>query len=178
MGTLLSLFPLSLSSTLRPNPSSSTFRTQLSNPIFYPLLSSATHRKSQRFHFPSKTIAFGSNTNDPKESLFLDENGGVDDTDGYLNYLSLEYDSVWDTKPSWCQPWTIILTGASVIACSWLIWNSVVVTVVILLLICTWWYIFLYSYPQAYSEMIAERRKRVASGVEDTFGLGNGSDLS
>uniref|UniRef100_A0A453H5I4 Uncharacterized protein n=1 Tax=Aegilops tauschii subsp. strangulata TaxID=200361 RepID=A0A453H5I4_AEGTS len=21
--------------------------------------------------------------------------------DGYLNYLSLEYDSVWDTKPAW-----------------------------------------------------------------------------
>lgn len=47
-----------------------------------------------------------------------------------------------------CQPWTIILTGASVIASSWLIWHSVVVTVVILSLICTWWYIFLYSYPQ------------------------------
>ena len=109
MGTL-SLFPLSLSSTLRPNPSSSTFRTQLSNPIFYPLLSSTTHRNSQRFHFPSKTIAFGSNTNDPKESLFLDENGGVDDMDGYLNYLSLEYDSVWDTKPSW---WIFLFMGLS-----------------------------------------------------------------
>lgn len=35
------------------------------------------------------------------ESLFLDENGVVDDMDGYLNYLSLEYDSVWDTKPAW-----------------------------------------------------------------------------
>lgn len=35
------------------------------------------------------------------ESGFLDENGVVDDMDGYLNYLSLEYDSVWDTKPAW-----------------------------------------------------------------------------
>lgn len=95
-----------------------------------------------------------------------------------MNYLSLEYDSVWDTKPSWCQPWTISLTGALVIASSWLILHSVVVTVVVLLLICTWWYIFLYSYPKAYSEMIAERRERVSSGVEDTFGLGKGSDLN
>lgn len=34
-------------------------------------------------------------------SRFLDEEGVVEDMDGYLNYLSLEYDSVWDTKPSW-----------------------------------------------------------------------------
>ncbi|KAG9136328.1 hypothetical protein Leryth_003912 [Lithospermum erythrorhizon] len=39
-----------------------------------------------------------------KEMGFLDENGFVEDMDGYLNYLALEYDSVWDTKPSWCQP--------------------------------------------------------------------------
>lgn len=40
--------------------------------------------------------------NDPvQESAFFDENGAVEDMDGYLNYLSLEYDSVWDTKPSW-----------------------------------------------------------------------------
>ncbi|KAL9250344.1 hypothetical protein AKJ16_DCAP08600 [Drosera capensis] len=36
---------------------------------------------------------------------FLDDDdeggGGVDEFDGYLNDLSLEYDSVWDTKPSW-----------------------------------------------------------------------------
>ncbi|KAE8820150.1 hypothetical protein D1007_01850 [Hordeum vulgare] len=32
---------------------------------------------------------------------FFREDGVVDDMDGYLNYLSLEYDSVWDTKPAW-----------------------------------------------------------------------------
>ena len=32
---------------------------------------------------------------------FFGEDGVVEDMDGYLNYLSLEYDSVWDTKPSW-----------------------------------------------------------------------------
>lgn len=35
------------------------------------------------------------------ESQFFNEDGAVEDMDGYLNYLSLEYDSVWDTKPSW-----------------------------------------------------------------------------
>lgn len=28
------------------------------------------------------------------------EDGVGEDMDGYMNYLSLEYDSVWDTKPS------------------------------------------------------------------------------
>jgi hypothetical protein len=68
------------------------------NPIFYPHVSSTT-LKSLRFS--GKIIALGSNTDDPKEPLFLDEMGVADDMDGYMNYLSLEYDSVWDTKPSW-----------------------------------------------------------------------------
>ncbi|KAK3437231.1 hypothetical protein EUGRSUZ_C01960 [Eucalyptus grandis] len=53
---------------------------------------------------------------------------------------------------------------------SWLILHSMLVTTIISLLICSWWYIFLYSYPKAYTDMIAERRKRVRSGIEDIFG--------
>ncbi|KAJ3697773.1 hypothetical protein LUZ61_001478 [Rhynchospora tenuis] len=73
------------------------------------------------------------------ESLFHDENGVVDDMDGYLNYLSLE-----------CQPWTILLTGVSVIACSWLIFHSIVLSCGAFALISAWWYIFLYSYPKVH----------------------------
>ncbi|KAJ0973597.1 hypothetical protein J5N97_015562 [Dioscorea zingiberensis] len=107
----------------------------------------------------------------PDESQFLDEDGVVQDMDSYLNYLSLEYDSVWDTKPSWCQPWTILLTGVAAITSSWAFLHSPLITTGISLITCIWWYIFLYAYPKAYSNMIAERRKNVASGVEDTFGL-------
>ncbi|XP_073105464.1 uncharacterized protein [Elaeis guineensis] len=89
-----------------------------------------------------------SNGEESEESLFLDEDGVVDDIDGYLNYLSLEYDSVWDTKPSWCQPWTILLTGVIVVSCSWLFLHSLIITAGVLSLICAWWYIFLYSYPK------------------------------
>ncbi|MBA0560292.1 hypothetical protein Golob_017200 [Gossypium lobatum] len=160
MGTLLSLFPLSLSAVPKP----------LSNfaPKTHLIFFAASTSKLR-----SKTVAFGGNPPDPKqkEYLFLDENGVVEDMDGYLNNLSLEYESVWDTKPSWCQPWTITLTGLLVIACSWLILHSLVVTAFATLGICTWWYIFLYSYPKAYMEMIAERRERVENGVEDTFGM-------
>lgn len=106
-----------------------------------------------------------------KESDFFNENGVVEDMDAYLNYLSLEYESVWDTKPSWCQPWTISATGIGIVAGSWLALNSVVVTSAVAALICLWWYLFLYSYPKAYSDMIAERRKKVTSGLEDTYGM-------
>ncbi|KAJ1433088.1 hypothetical protein SESBI_06307 [Sesbania bispinosa] len=145
----------------RPPPNLST-QTPFSNLT----LSSSFLNSSTR---PLNKV-FGVNPSDSKDPLFLDDNGVVDDMEGYLNQLSLEYDSVWDTKPSWCQPWTITLTGVSIIGISWLILHSVIITSLVSLLICAWWYIFLYSYPKAYSEMIAERRERVTNGVEDTFG--------
>ncbi|KAL2320962.1 hypothetical protein Fmac_029931 [Flemingia macrophylla] len=148
-------------------------------PLSHRRVAAQTHLRLQH-RFPSsfnsstkflnKTLVFGANPSDSKDPLFFDENGVVNDMEDYLNHLSLEYDSVWDTKPSWCQPWTIALTGVSVMAISWLILHSVIVTSLVSSLICAWWFIFLYSYPKAYSDMIAERRERVTNGVEDTFG--------
>ncbi|KAL9243074.1 hypothetical protein vseg_017005 [Gypsophila vaccaria] len=137
-----------------------------------------THLKNKNFisKLPLKPLQFAklrskSKNNDKLEGVeFRDDKGVVDDMEGYLNSLSLEYDSVWDTKPSWCQPWTIALTGVSVVACSWLVLHSIVVTALASSLIAAWWYIFLYSYPKSYSDMIAERRKRVSGGLEDTYG--------
>ncbi|GJM96314.1 hypothetical protein PR202_ga13136 [Eleusine coracana subsp. coracana] len=37
-------------------------------------------------------------------AAFFGEDGVVEDMDGYMDYLSLEYDSVWDTKPVWSVP--------------------------------------------------------------------------
>ncbi|PAN45520.1 hypothetical protein PAHAL_9G125100 [Panicum hallii] len=112
----------------------------------------------------------GEGAKDAGAAAFFGEDGVVEDMDGYLDYLSLEYDSVWDTKPAWCQPWTILLTGTAVVACSWVL-QSVIVTAGVSFIICAWWYIFLYSYPKAYTEMIADRRRKVASGAEDTYGM-------
>ncbi|GKE45996.1 hypothetical protein Tco_1473280, partial [Tanacetum coccineum] len=52
------------------------------------------------------TVKSSNNSNSPNRNeegykkKYLDEDGVVEDMDGYMNYLSLEYDSVWDTKPS------------------------------------------------------------------------------
>ncbi|KAF3502957.1 hypothetical protein F2Q69_00039519 [Brassica cretica] len=75
------------------------------------------------------------------------------------------------------KPWTIMVTGLSIVACSWVILHSVLVSSLAVGLVGAWWYIFLYSYPKSYSEMIAERRKRVADGFEDTYGKNKTSDL-
>eukprot|EP00252_Welwitschia_mirabilis_P024780 TRINITY_DN7465_c0_g1_i1.p1 TRINITY_DN7465_c0_g1~~TRINITY_DN7465_c0_g1_i1.p1 ORF type:complete len:167 (-),score=18.03 TRINITY_DN7465_c0_g1_i1:231-731(-) len=124
-------------------------------------------RRKPRLHFRIKR-ALNEDLNET--SGFLDEGGKVKDMEAYLNDLSLEYESVWDTKPAWCQPWTICLTGALAVIGSWLVFHSVVLTIIVSALVGAWWYIFLYSYPQAYAEMIAERRQRVKSGIEDTYG--------
>ncbi|XP_052729932.1 uncharacterized protein LOC108347953 isoform X2 [Vigna angularis] len=128
-----------------PFPLSNRLSTQTHN-----LNSHNRFPSSFTFHtsFPNKTVVFGINPSDSKDPSFFDENGVVNDMEGYLNHLSLEYDSVWDTKPSWCQPWTIALTGLAVIAISWLILNSLLVTSFVSSLIFAWWYIFLYSYPK------------------------------
>lgn len=101
----------------------------------------------------------------------LDDDGAtVQDMELFLNNLSLEYESVWDTKPAWCQPWTIVLTGCIAVLISWFTVHSVIATALVTAAIGAWWYIFLYSYPQAYAEMIAARRQRISEGDEDTYG--------
>lgn len=162
-----SLSVVSLSTPLQLHLHLPSKKTHLSNSILWSKFPSGS---AQSVAFRAKTAKYGSKSRDPIESAFTDENGVVDDMEGYLNSLSLEYDSVWDTKPAWCQPWTIVLTGVSVVACSWIILHSVIVTALASSVIGVWWYIFLYSYPKAYTEMIGERRKRVASGTEDTYG--------
>jgi len=101
----------------------------------------------------------------------MDDEGVVKDMERYLNELSVEYENVWDTKPVWCQPWTIVLTGVIGISLSWLVIKSTVVTGIVVVLVAAWWYLFLYTYPLAYTEMIAERRRKQKNGSEDTFGL-------
>ncbi|XP_038887717.1 uncharacterized protein LOC120077773 [Benincasa hispida] len=161
----ISLF---LPTSLRSFHCPSSTQTLLSN---FPASSQLLSFTPNSTKFRTKTVVFRNQSGKENDSQFLDENGVVNDMDGYLNYHSFEYDSVWDTKPSWCQPWTITLTGLLVTSSSWVIIKSAAVTAVIFSLICLWWYIFLYSYPKAYSEMIAERRRKVSDGVEDTFGV-------
>lgn len=88
-------------------------------------LSSSTGEASTVFRFRRQTRvrAGGTSKNEAAdESVFMDENGVVDDMDGYLNYLSPEYESVWDTKPSWLaipfSPFNFLIRRLISVLCS------------------------------------------------------------
>jgi hypothetical protein len=69
--------------------------------------------------------------------------------------------NVWDYKPGWCQPWSIILTGIVIVALSWLILQNIWVTVAVSLPIIAWWVYFLLIYPKAFAEYIASQQTTV-----------------
>ncbi|GAQ89814.1 hypothetical protein KFL_005650060 [Klebsormidium nitens] len=82
-----------------------------------------------------------------------------EELDAFYESLDLEYESVWDTKPAWCQPWTILLTGTVGITGSWQLLHVPVLTGVVTGLVGLWWFVFLLAYPQSYKDMIAQRRE-------------------
>lgn len=53
----------------------------------------------------------------------------------------------WSQKPWWCQPWTILLSGAIAIAASWLLLQLWWVTIPLALLVIAWWVLFLIVVP-------------------------------
>jgi hypothetical protein len=56
--------------------------------------------------------------------------------------------NLWESKPWWCQPWTIILTGVIIIAGSWLVFHTLWLTVPVAILIVLWWTYFLIVVPR------------------------------
>jgi hypothetical protein len=56
--------------------------------------------------------------------------------------------NLWESKPWWCQPWTIILTGVMIIAGSWLLFHTSWLTVPLAILIVAWWTYFLIIVPR------------------------------
>ena len=66
--------------------------------------------------------------------------------------------NVWDYKPGWCQPWSIILTGSAIVAGSWLILHSIWLTVAVSLPIIAWWVYFLILYPKAFAQYVMSQQ--------------------
>ena len=56
----------------------------------------------------------------------------------------------WDSKPYWCQPWSIISFGVLVLIFSWKLFNSIIFTSVIGVFIFVWWILFLILAPNSY----------------------------
>jgi hypothetical protein len=58
--------------------------------------------------------------------------------------------SVWELKPWWCQPWSILVTGLTVIAMSWWILHLWWISLATALAIGAWWILFLVLMPTAW----------------------------
>jgi hypothetical protein len=56
--------------------------------------------------------------------------------------------NVWNYKPWWCQPWSILLTGILLIGASWFTLGIIWLTMIISGLIFLWWFYFLILWPR------------------------------
>lgn len=60
--------------------------------------------------------------------------------------------SIWALKPWWCQPWSILLTGVSVVALSWWALGLWWITLPLALGVLAWWGVFLVLVPAAWRQ--------------------------
>ena len=58
--------------------------------------------------------------------------------------------SFWDSKPYWCQPWSIISFGVLVLIFSFKLLNNAIITSILAFFILVWWIVFLILAPNSY----------------------------
>lgn len=54
----------------------------------------------------------------------------------------------WDYKPWWCQPWSILLTGISLISGSWFLFKTIWLTLLVALPLSVWMGFFVLIWPK------------------------------
>jgi hypothetical protein len=59
-------------------------------------------------------------------------------------------DNLWSHKPWWCQPWSILLTGAGAVGGSWWWLRSWWISTPLAVAVLLWWWLFLVAVPAAY----------------------------
>ena len=59
----------------------------------------------------------------------------------------------WDSKPYWCQPWSIISFGVLSLILIWKIFNNILFISIMGFLIIIWWIIFLILAPNSYKNI-------------------------
>lgn len=64
--------------------------------------------------------------------------------------------NIWQHKPWWCQPWSILLTGTGLISGSWILLHRLWVTGFVTIPVLAWMGFFLLLYPQLMQEALTE----------------------
>ncbi|WP_346289995.1 DUF6737 family protein [Sphaerothrix gracilis] len=62
--------------------------------------------------------------------------------------------SIWQLKPWWCQPWSILLTGIAVPTAVWSLSHRWWLAVPVGLGVLVWWSVFLYWVPKQYEAYV------------------------
>jgi hypothetical protein len=75
--------------------------------------------------------------------------------------------TIWATKPWWCQPWSILLTGITLPLVSWLWFNSIWLTFPLAGIVLLWWVVFLVLVPQAYRKESLTLKAKSANSRDD-----------
>ncbi len=65
--------------------------------------------------------------------------------------------SIWAYKPWWCQPWSILLTGALLVAGAWGLTRSLWLTLPLSGAIALWWTYFLFLVPRWFRQAAGSR---------------------
>jgi hypothetical protein len=65
---------------------------------------------------------------------------------------------VWATKPPWCQPWTIVLTGALIVSAPTAVFGWTWASAFLTLPIAAWWFVFLIAYPKQFKAYVETAR--------------------
>jgi hypothetical protein len=60
--------------------------------------------------------------------------------------------SLWQLKPWWCQPWSIVTTGIAMPSFTWILFHRLWMVGGLGFLVLGWWYVFLYLVPKQYRE--------------------------
>lgn len=66
---------------------------------------------------------------------------------------------MWKSKPVWCQPWTILLTGSAVVYAPTLVFHAKWASALVAVPIVAWWYLFLLVVPKQYADYVETARQ-------------------
>ena len=58
--------------------------------------------------------------------------------------------SFWDSKPYWCQPWSIISFGVLILIFSWKLFRNIIFSSIVGFFVFAWWILFLILAPNSY----------------------------
>lgn len=74
--------------------------------------------------------------------------------------------NIWQHKPWWCQPWSIVLTGMGLIGGSWLLLHRIWLTGLVAVPVLTWMGFFLLVYPRLLAQSVGLDGLQDAGAIE------------